>query len=67
MKLLIEPVKVPRGYIHPPPKNDILPRHEFSLGLIGKFIEFDYLFDCCFVQCMLPIVDWLNGCHLSLD
>jgi len=35
MKLVIEPVKVPRGYIHPPPKNDILPRHEFSLGLIA--------------------------------
>jgi hypothetical protein len=35
MKLKIEPVRVPRGYVHPLPKDDILPRHEFSLGLIG--------------------------------
>lgn len=35
MKLTVEPIKVPRGYVHPPPKNDILPRHEFSLGLIA--------------------------------
>lgn len=35
MKLVVEPIKVPRGYIHPPPKDDILPRHEFSLGLIA--------------------------------
>jgi hypothetical protein len=35
MKLKIEPVKVPRGYIHPMPKDDVLPRHEFSLGLVA--------------------------------
>lgn len=35
MKLVVEPVRVPRGYVHPQPKDDILPRHEFSLGLIA--------------------------------
>jgi hypothetical protein len=36
MKLNVDPIPVPRGYIHPPPPNEILPRHEFTLGLIGK-------------------------------
>lgn len=35
MKLNVEPIPVPRGYIHPPPPNDILPRHEFTMGLIA--------------------------------
>lgn len=35
MKLTVEPIKVPKGCLHPPPKNDILPTHEFSLGLIA--------------------------------
>lgn len=35
MKLDIEPVHVPRGYVHPPPPDDRLPRHEFTLGIIA--------------------------------
>lgn len=33
--LKVKPIPVPLGYIHPPPPNDILPRHEFSMGLIA--------------------------------
>lgn len=40
MKLKVEPIPVPRGYIHPPAPDEILPRHEFTLGLIGKFYSF---------------------------
>ena len=35
MKLKVEPIPVPRGYIHPPAPDEILPRHEFTLGLIA--------------------------------
>lgn len=35
MKLKVNPIPVPRGYIHPPPNDEILPRHEFSMGLIA--------------------------------
>jgi len=34
-KLIVKPIPVPAGYIHPPPTNDVLPRHEFSMGLIA--------------------------------
>lgn len=34
-KLIVKPIPVPLGFIHPPPPNDVLPRHEFSMGLIG--------------------------------
>jgi len=37
MKLIVKPIPVPKGFIHPPPKNDILPSHEFTMGIIGKF------------------------------
>jgi hypothetical protein len=36
MKLIVKPIPVPKGFIHPPPKNDILPSHEFTMGIIGK-------------------------------
>lgn len=35
MKLNIEAVPVPRGYVHPPPPHDVLPKHEFSMGIIA--------------------------------
>ena len=35
MKLKVNPIPTPKGYIHPPPKHDVLPRHEFSCGLIA--------------------------------
>lgn len=34
-KLLVKAIPVPAGFIHPPPSNDVLPRHEFSMGLIA--------------------------------
>ena len=33
--LTIKPVPVPRGYNHPAPPNDVLPKHEFTMGLIA--------------------------------
>lgn len=33
--LKIQPIKVPKGYCHPPPPNDVLPCHEFTMGLIA--------------------------------
>jgi hypothetical protein len=38
MKLSVDPVPVPRGYIHPPAADERLPRHEFTMGIIGKFL-----------------------------
>lgn len=35
MKLNVEAIPTPIGFIHPPPRNDVLPKHEFSLGLIA--------------------------------
>lgn len=35
MKLIVKPIPVPKGFIHPPPKNDILPSHEFTMGIIA--------------------------------
>lgn len=35
MKLKVNPIPVPRGYIHPVPPDETLPRHEFSVGLIA--------------------------------
>ena len=35
MKLTVNPIPVPKDYVHPPPANDILPRHEFSMGIIA--------------------------------
>lgn len=35
MRLNVESIPVPRGYVHPPPPNEILPRHEFTMGLIA--------------------------------
>lgn len=45
--LKVKPIPVPMGYVHPPPPNDILPRHEFTMGLIGKFYCRSLLFSCC--------------------
>jgi hypothetical protein len=42
--LTVKPVPVPEKYKHPDPPNDALMRHEFTLGLIGKFIFYDYCF-----------------------
>jgi len=35
MKLIVKPIPVPKGFIHPPPKNEILPSHEFTMGIIA--------------------------------
>jgi hypothetical protein len=40
MKLIVEAIPTPKGFVHPPAKHDALPRHEFSMGLIGKFHSF---------------------------
>jgi len=45
-RLIVKPIPVPKGFIHPPPPSEILPRHEFSMGLIGKFY-------CVFTVCLL--------------
>lgn len=36
--LKVKPIKVPSSYVHPEPPNEALPRHEFTLGLIGNTI-----------------------------
>lgn len=33
--LKVKPVPVPKGSEHPPPPNPVLPRHEFTLGIIA--------------------------------
>lgn len=33
--LTVKAIPVPRGFIHPPPPNDILPSHEFTMGIIA--------------------------------
>ncbi|MGL5112700.1 MAG: hypothetical protein ACRC6O_08690 [Flavobacterium sp.] len=43
MKLTVEAIPTPKGFQHPTAKHDALPRHEFSMGLIGKFID-DHLY-----------------------
>lgn len=64
MKLIVKPIPVPKGFIHPPPKNDILPSHEFTMGIIapkgsGKVFS-DLILDNCdckpagFLQGILP-------------
>lgn len=35
MRLTVDPVPVPRGYIHPPPADERLPNHEFTMGIIA--------------------------------
>lgn len=35
-KLVIKPIPTPSGADHPEPPNDVLPKHEFSMGFIGK-------------------------------
>lgn len=35
MKLTVDPIPIPRGYIHPPAPDERLPKHEFTLGLIA--------------------------------
>ena len=34
-KLDVQAIPIPSGFIHPPPPSEILPRHEFSMGLIA--------------------------------
>jgi hypothetical protein len=35
MKLTVEAIPTPKGFVHPSAKHDALPRHEFSMGLIA--------------------------------
>jgi len=35
MKLEVKPIPVPLGFNHPDTPGDILPRHEFSMGIIA--------------------------------
>jgi hypothetical protein len=34
----VKPIPVPIGFNHPDTPGNILPRHEFSMGIIGIFI-----------------------------
>ncbi len=34
-RLIVKPIPVPKGFIHPQPANDILPTHEFTIGIIA--------------------------------
>jgi hypothetical protein len=36
MKLDVKEIPVPTKYKHPPPVSDVLPKHEFTIGIIGK-------------------------------
>ena len=38
--LKVKPVPVPPGYDHPEPPNQVLPKHEFTLGLIAPKVFF---------------------------
>ena len=33
--LTVEAIPVPKDYCHPPPPNDVLPRHEFTMGIVA--------------------------------
>ena len=35
VKLEVRPIPVPPGFIHPEPPNEVLPRHEFTMGIIA--------------------------------
>jgi len=35
MKLSVDEIPIPRGYIHPPAPDERLPKHEFTMGLIA--------------------------------
>lgn len=35
MKLKVEAIPTPKGFQHPPPPHDALPKHEFTIGLIA--------------------------------
>lgn len=43
-KLVIKPIPTPSGADHPEPPNDVLPKHEFSMGFIGG------IFYCLFLS-----------------
>jgi len=60
MKLTVEAIPTPKSFIHPPARHDALPRHEFSMGLIGKFIV-DQFYSVVVLN-RLPIVD-SQGCY----
>ncbi len=34
-KLVVKPIPVPKGCDHPPPPNEALPKHEFTIGIIA--------------------------------
>jgi len=38
--LIVKEVPVDLAAVHPKPPNEILPRHEFSIGLIGKYLYY---------------------------
>ncbi len=35
MNLKVKPIPVPASSNHPPPPSDVLPKHEFSIGIIA--------------------------------
>jgi Ni2+-binding GTPase involved in maturation of urease and hydrogenase len=35
MRLNVEAIPTPKGFLHPPAPHDALPKHEFSMGLIA--------------------------------
>ena len=42
--LKVKPVPVPPGYDHPEPPNQVLPKHEFTLGLIAPKVFLYFIF-----------------------
>lgn len=43
MKLDVKPIPIPKDAKHPPPPDDILPYHEFSIGIIGIYFKTGYV------------------------
>ncbi len=39
MKLNVKPIPVPASSKHPPPPDDTLPAHEFTIGIIGILLQ----------------------------
>jgi hypothetical protein len=36
--LQVKPIPIPLTAVHPEPPNDVLPKHEFTIGIIGKLV-----------------------------
>jgi hypothetical protein len=43
MKLDVKEIPVSSKWKHPPPASDVLPKHEFTIGIIGKLNFISYI------------------------